>query len=152
VIRWLRENSFRLKVPQLWRDSKDEGLRQAFIRHLHTWLADEQIDLLYTDDRHSQATSPATAMGRARQEGSRDQECRSHPHERDGHGLPRTGHFYALAFNHSASWHKNRGLNCGLFKPAYIPPYSLDLNPIERLWRALKAEWFTTSLPKIATP
>jgi transposase len=26
--------------------------------------------------------------------------------------------------------------------PAYLPPYSPDFNPIERLWLRLKANWF----------
>jgi len=29
-----------------------------------------------------------------------------------------------------------------------LPPYSPDLNPIERLWRLLKAEWFSDFIAK----
>jgi transposase len=28
------------------------------------------------------------------------------------------------------------------FEPTYLPPYSPDFNPIERLWLRLKADWF----------
>jgi transposase len=28
------------------------------------------------------------------------------------------------------------------FEPKFLPGYSLDFNPIERLWLRLKADWF----------
>ena len=43
----------------------------------------------------------------------------------------------------NASWHKSKTLNWGHFEPVYLPPYSPDLNPIERLWLLMKEEWFT---------
>ena len=84
---------------------------------------------------------------------------------------PRTGEFYALMFSHSdteifqifvdhanedicferkrnllimdnASWHKSKSIRWGRFQPVFLPPYSPDLNPIERLWLLMKAEWF----------
>lgn len=42
----------------------------------------------------------------------------------------------------NASWHKSARLNWHHFEPAYLPPYSPDFNPIERLWLRLKADWF----------
>jgi transposase len=33
-------------------------------------------------------------------------------------------------------------LHWGAFEPVFLPPYSPDLNPIERLWLLIKAEWF----------
>lgn len=42
----------------------------------------------------------------------------------------------------NASWHKARRLNWHHFEPLYLPAYSPDLNPIERLWLRLKADWF----------
>ena len=43
----------------------------------------------------------------------------------------------------NASWHKAKGLRWGKFTPLYLPPYSPDFNPIERLWLLLKNEWFS---------
>jgi hypothetical protein len=43
----------------------------------------------------------------------------------------------------NASWHKTKSLNWHHFQPIYLPAYSPDLNPIERLWKVLKGEWFT---------
>jgi transposase len=42
----------------------------------------------------------------------------------------------------NASWHKRKSLNWHFFEPLYLPPYSPDLNPIERLWLVMKANWF----------
>ncbi len=85
---------------------------------------------------------------------------------------PRTGEFCALEFERSntqtfqifldhaneelalsrkrnilildnASWHKSKVLDWGNFEVCYLPPYSPDLNPIERLWLLMKAEWFS---------
>jgi transposase len=42
----------------------------------------------------------------------------------------------------NASWHKAQRLNWGAFAPAFLPGYSPDLNPIERLWLRMKADFF----------
>ena len=84
---------------------------------------------------------------------------------------PRTGEFYALEFSHSnraafqaflvhassdlrfargrnilvvdnASWHKSKALDWGAFEPLFLPPYSPDFDPIEKLWMLIKAEFF----------
>lgn len=42
----------------------------------------------------------------------------------------------------NASWHKSRSLNFHHFECAFLPAYSPDFNPIERLWLRLKADHF----------
>ena len=42
----------------------------------------------------------------------------------------------------NASWHKRKSTNRQGWKPRYLPPYSPDLNPIERIWLVMKAKWF----------
>lgn len=84
---------------------------------------------------------------------------------------PETGEFFALEFPYSnrdsfqafldvaqreikevngrkdiivldnASWHKTK-IEWGRFNPLFLPPYSPDLNPIERIWGYLKQEFF----------
>ncbi|MBD3177981.1 MAG: hypothetical protein GF320_22635, partial [Armatimonadia bacterium] len=39
-------------------------------------------------------------------------------------------------------------LDWGQFEPVFLPPYSPDLNPIERLWLIIKAEWFSDFVAK----
>ncbi len=34
----------------------------------------------------------------------------------------------------NASWHKTKALRWGRIEPLYLPPYSPDFNPIERIW------------------
>jgi transposase len=45
-------------------------------------------------------------------------------------------------------WHKCKSNPWGAFEPGYLPPYSPDLNPIERLWLILKAEGFSSFIAK----
>jgi len=42
----------------------------------------------------------------------------------------------------NASWHKAARLDWHHFDPKFLPGYSPDFNPIERLWLRLKADWF----------
>jgi len=43
----------------------------------------------------------------------------------------------------NASWHKAARLNWHHFEVRFLPAYSPDLNPIERLWLRLKADYFS---------
>ncbi|MGO8879815.1 MAG: transposase [Desulfomonilaceae bacterium] len=36
-------------------------------------------------------------------------------------------------FLDNASWHRGKDISWGRFQPVFLPPYSPDLNPIERL-------------------
>ncbi|MBL9168948.1 MAG: transposase, partial [Verrucomicrobiales bacterium] len=48
----------------------------------------------------------------------------------------------------NASWHKSSRINWHHFEPKYLPSYSPDFNPIERLWLRLKADWFWDFIAK----
>lgn len=41
----------------------------------------------------------------------------------------------------NASWHKAKALRWHHIQPVYLPPYSPDFNPIERLWQHLKSHY-----------
>lgn len=55
---------------------------------------------------------------------------------------PKTGVRRILVLD-NASWHKAKCLQWHHFEPLFLPPYSPDFNPIERLWLRLKADYFT---------
>ena len=48
----------------------------------------------------------------------------------------------------NASWHKAQRLNWHHFEIHYLPGYSPDFNPIERLWLRLKADFFSDFIAK----
>ena len=172
VVRWLHEHNFRLKVPQPWPDRQDEALRQAFVEQSAHWLADEQIDLWYADEMGVEGDPRPRRRWAAKGEKTRVVKNGDHLRMNvTGAICPRSGQFYALEFSHSdtesfqvfldqanaevpferprnllildnASWHKAKSLRWGRFEPVFLPPYSPDLNPIERLWLLIKAQWF----------
>jgi len=178
VIRWLHENDFRLKVPRPWPEGQNDELRQEFIERLRVWLKDSEIDLWYLDEtgiegdpRPRRRWIKKGIKGRIPYKGEHIRMTTT------GMICPRTGQFYALEFTHSdstvfqvfldhankdiklerkrnllicdnASWHKKKSLDWHNFEPVYLPPYSPDLNPIERLWLIIKAEWFSDFIAK----
>jgi transposase len=48
----------------------------------------------------------------------------------------------------NAGWHKAARLDWHHFEPHYLPGYSPDFNPIERLWLRLKADYFADFIAK----
>jgi transposase len=48
----------------------------------------------------------------------------------------------------NASWHKRKTTNWHNWQPMYLPAYSPDLNPLECIWRAMKARWFNNHVCK----
>jgi transposase len=173
VVRWLHEQNFRLKVPQPWPDRQDEKLRQAFVEKLRQWLADADIDLWWMDETGVEGDPRPRRRWMQRGEKGRVVKNGDHVRRNvTGMVCPRRGEFYALLFPFSdtgvfqtfldnanrdvplerprnllicdnASWHKSKSLHWGAFEPIFLPPYSPDLNPIERLWLLMKAEWFS---------
>lgn len=56
--------------------------------------------------------------------------------------VPRREGMRQLLVVDNASWHKATRLHWHHFEPVFLPGYSPDFNPIERLWLRLKADWF----------
>ena len=49
---------------------------------------------------------------------------------------------------HSLIHHRRKATNWHRWQPKYLPPYLLDLNPIERIWLTMKARWFNNDVCK----
>ena len=173
VIRFLHEQGFALKVPQPWSDRQDEAARQAFREQLAALTDDESVEIWFGDQCGVEGEPKPRRRWARRGEKTRGVYNGEHLRMNvSGMVCPRTGEFFALEFTHSdsetfqvfldeanaalspgrerqvlvldnASWHHRKSLRWGRFEPVYLPPYSPDFNPIERLWLLMKAEWFT---------
>jgi len=178
VVRWLHDHNFRLKVPQPWPDRQDETQRQLFLERLQVHLRDETADIWYLDEMGIEGDPRPRRRWARKGAKIRIPYYGEHLRMNvTGLVNPRTGQFYALEFTHTdsqvfqvflehanqdvklersrniiicdnAAWHKKKSLKWGAFEPVFLPPYSPDLNPIERLWLLIKAEWFTDFFAK----
>jgi transposase len=178
LMRFLREQRFRLKVPQPWPDRQDPQLREAFCRKLKALAEDEAVELWFGDETGIEGDP--RPRRRFIKVGEKGRVTKNGDHLRMnvcGIVNPRTGRVFLAEFSHSdtdvfqafldeanrhlefgrerqvlildnASWHKAARLSWGRFEPLYLPPYSPDLNPIERLWLLIKGEWFTDFVAK----
>jgi transposase len=178
VIRFLHELKYRLKVPQPWPDRQDEAARRAFLERLRGLIDDPEVEIWFGDECGIEGDPRPRRRWVQRGQKARVTKNGDHIRMNvTGIVCPRTGEVYALEFSHTdtevfqcfldeankdltferkrqvlivdnASWHKRQTLRWGRFEPLYLPPYSPDLNPIERLWLILKAEWFSDFIAK----
>lgn len=178
LIRFLHEKNYRLKVPQPWPDRQDEAQRAAFREILRELLEDPEVELWFGDECGVEGDPRPRRRWVKRGEKARVTKNGDHMRMNvTGMICPRTGEAYALEFSHSdtevfqcflneankdlrferkrqilivdnASWHKRKSLQWGRLEPMFLPPYSPDFNPIERLWLLIKAEWFSDFVAK----
>lgn len=178
VLRWLHEEGFRLKVPLSWPNGQDEEKRVAFIELLKALLTDPDADIWFLDQTVVEGDPRPRRRWALRGEKIVVPYQGTHIRMSvTGIVCPRTGEFHALMFSHTdtqvfqvfldranrdiqlqrkrnilicdnASWHKSSSLNWGNFERVFLPPYSPDLNPIEKLWLVMKPEWFSDLVAK----
>ncbi len=173
VVRWLHDQGFALKVPRPWPNGQDQEKRKTFLEWLKEVLSNSDIDAWYLDETGIEADPRPRRRWAQKGEKLRLPYEGTHIRmSATGTVCPRTGEFYALMFSRSdteifqifldhanedirferkrnllimdnATWHKSKSIRWGRFEPVFLPPYSPDLNPIERLWLLMKAEWFS---------
>ncbi len=172
LLRNLHEANFVFKVPQPWPDRQDEVAREAFRHNLRTHLDDSQCELWYSDETGIEGEPRPRRRLALKGSKPRVTKNGDHVRlSAIGMVCPRTGEFFAIEASHcdtdvfqafldeaartirptrkrnllildNASWHKTKSLNWHFFEPLYLPPYSPDFNPIERLWLVMKSKWF----------
>ena len=178
VIRWLHKENYALKVPRPWSDLQDQEKREAYLKKLKALLEIPDIDIWYLDETGVEADPRPRRRWAEKGKELKITRNGGHIRMNVcGMVCPRTGAFYALEFSHvdkdvfqvflnhanediqlerprniiicdNATWHKVKSLKWEKFDVLFLPPYSPDLNPIERLWQIMKAEWFTDYISK----
>jgi transposase len=178
TMRFLHEQGFVLKVPRSWPAKQDEEKRTAYLAHLLKLQNDTNVEIWYQDEtgiegdpRPRRRWAPKGSRPTIPYMGThiRMNIC--------GMVQPASGEFACLEFDYmdrdsfqvfldyaneiikgrnkkqimildNASWHKVSNLDWGEIEPFYLPPYSPDFNPIERLWLRLKCDYFQDFIAK----
>ena len=178
VVRLFHERGFCLKVPQPWPDRQDEERRERFREELSMLVDDPDVELWFQDETGIEGDPRPRRRWTKKGEKPRVTKNGDHMRMNVcGMICPRTGEAFLLEFPHSnrevfqafvdeankdlelerkrqiivldnASWHKSKSINWGRFEPLFLPPYSPDLNPIEKLWLLIKAHWFADFVAK----
>ena len=170
LARLVHNEQFRLKMPRSWPVKQDEEARQRFRELLATLLADSGLSIWFYDE--SGITGDPRPRRRWMKRGERTLVPFTGSHLREnvlGAVHPASGRFFALQMPEvdkdifqeyldyfaeytagenvvlildNASWHKVKSLQWHHIRPLFLPPYSPDMNPIERLWLYLKEHYF----------
>jgi transposase len=178
VVRFFHREGFALKVPQPWPDRQDEALRAQFLEKLQKLTFDEKIDIWFADESGFDGDPRPRRRWDRKGNKTRVTKNGDHIRMNVmGMVCPRTGEFFAIEASHSdsatfqafldeasrfinfqrtknilivdnASWHKRKSTKWHGWQPMYLPAYSPDLNPIERVWLIMKATWFNNYICK----
>lgn len=176
LVRSIKEWGFRLKIPRPWPIKQDEKLREIFRQELAELLDKNDHEVWFSDE--TGVLGDPRPRGRWMKKGEKGKVPFSGLHLRSnviGAVNPKTGELFSLIVSHmnsdffqvflnklaeetkgrkvimvldNASWHKVKRLEWHNIEPKYLPPYSPDLNPIERLWLVMKARFFTDWITK----
>ncbi len=176
VVRFFHRQGFALKVPQPWPDRQDEAQREAFRQQLQELSQKPDVEVWFADESGFEGGSAPRRRWDKKGQKTRSTKNGDHRRMNVmGMVCPRTGEFFAIEASHSdaetfqaflteahtsvtfprprnilivdnASWHKRKSLNWHGWEVRYLPPYSPDLNPIERIWLVMKAAWFNNYL------
>lgn len=174
VLRLLKEEGFSLQVPRSWPIEQDEEQRRSFKEKLASLVEDEGVEIWFGDEVGFEGNPKPRRgwykKGSRPRVGKSSQRIRTNL---CGMVKPKTGEFFSLELPYidqhtfqcfldeanklvssstkqqvlildNASWHKALSLNWGRIKPIYLPPYSPDLNPIERAWLVIKSSFFNS--------
>ena len=166
----LQNQGYRLLVPRPESPDRDPQLRGEFTDCLNTLLEIDPESVWFCDEVGFMADPRPKAQYALK--GTKPTCPKTGLHIREnliGSVQPSSGEFISLMFDHvnsdvfqyyldylaeqttgreivlvldNASWHRSEELKWHHIKPFYLPPYSPDLNPIERLWAVMKGKYF----------
>lgn len=178
VVRFFHKQGYALKTPQPWPDKQDEQLREVFLQELNQLLEQPGVDVWFADESGFEGDPRPRKRWDKKGRKTRVTKNGGHLRMNViGMVCPRTGQFFAIEASHSdsvtyqafldeadktvtfqrttnvlimdnASWHRRKSTQWHGWSPKYLPPYSPDLNPIERIWLTMKARWFNNYVSK----
>ena len=178
VVRFFHKQGFALKTPQPWSDKQDEQLREKFLQELEQLFNQPDVDIWFADESGFEGDPRPRRRWDKKGRKTRITKNGGHLRMNViGMVCPRTGQFFAIEASHSdsatyqafldeahktvsfqrtnnvlimdnATWHRKTTTNWHDWQPQYLPPYSPDLNPIERIWNIMKARWFNNHVCK----
>jgi len=178
VVRFFHKQGFALKVPRPWPDRQDEEKRKLFLEELEVLYKDPAIDIWFQDESGFEGDPRPRRRWDKKGSKTKVTKNGDHLRMNVmGMICPRTGEFFAIETSHSdtetfqaflkeagntikftrsknvlildnASWHKKKSLEFYGWQPKFLPPYSPDFNPIERIWNTMKANWFNNHVCK----
>jgi transposase len=178
VVRFFHRQGFALKVPQPWPDRQDEKQREAFRQQLQKLCQQADVDIWFADESGFEGDPRPRRRWDRKGHKTRVTKNGDHLRMNVmGMVCPRSGEFFAIEASHSdyetfqaflneagksirfqraknilildnASWHRRKSTDWNRWQPMYLPPYSPDLNPIERIWLIMKARWFNNYVCK----
>ncbi|MDY6793447.1 MAG: IS630 family transposase [Thermodesulfobacteriota bacterium] len=178
VVRFFHKQGFALKTPQPWSDKQDEQLRENFLQELEQLFNQPDVDIWFADESGFEGDPRPRRRWDKKGRKTRITKNGGHLRMNViGMVCPRTGQFFAIEASHSdsatfqafldeankivsfqrtknvlimdnASWHRKNTTTWHGWQPKYLPPYSPDLNPIERIWNIMKARWFNNHVCK----
>ncbi len=178
AVRFFHKQGYALKMPQPWPDRQDEQLREIFLQELKQLLNQPDVDIWFADESGFEGDPRPRKRWNKKGRKTRVTKNGGHLRMNViGMVCPRTGQFFAIEASHSdsvtyqafldeasktvsfqrtinilimdnASWHRKVSTKWHGWQPKYLPPYSPDLNPIERIWLTMKARWFNNHVCK----
>lgn len=159
-------------IPRSWPLGQDEEKRKDFLRRLEKLKTEEDVEIWYGDECGVQGDSRPRRIWAKKGSRPRINFKGTHIKENvvgavrvsDGRFVSlimpemntrifqmfldemqmRVGDKRVVMIVDNATWHKTKALKWGKIEPMYLPPYSPDLNPIERIWLDLKEKYFST--------
>jgi len=178
VVRFFHKQGFALKVPQPWPDRQDEKQREIFLKKLEQLYNEPDVEIWFQDESGFEGDPRPRRRWDKKGNKTRVTKNGDHLRMNVmGMICPRTGEFFAIEASHSdtetfqaflneagktikftrsknilildnATWHKKKSLGFQGWQPKFLPPYSPDFNPIERIWNTMKANWFNNYVCK----
>lgn len=175
VVRFFHDQNFSLQVPRPWSDKKDEAARKDYRIQLKSLCEQADVDIWYCDETGIYGESKPYRRWAAKGSKPKVVRNGAHTKMSVvGMVCPRTGQFFALETSgcdtqifqafldeaakcitferkrniviaDNASWHKPKCIDWHGFEKMFLPPYSPDLNPIERIWLVMKMKWFNNA-------